>query len=48
MLNEYHLQDVLDEIELEDVDEKQMIDEVKAEILKSVKPTSKKAKAQEA
>ena len=48
MLTEYHLQDILDEIELDDVDEKELINEVKAEILKSAKPTGKKLKAQEA
>ena len=42
LLSEYHLQDILDEIELEDVDEKEMIDEVKAEIIKSAKPLNRK------
>jgi len=46
LMNEYHLQDILDEIELDDVDEKEMIDEIKAEILKSTNPVKKqKAKA---
>ena len=49
LLTEYHLQDVLDEVILDDeyVDEKELIDEVKMEIIKSAKPI-KKAKAQAA
>ena len=47
LLTEYHLQDVLDEVVLDEVDEKQLIDEVKAEIIKSAKPL-KKPKAQAA
>ena len=46
LLTEYHLQDVLDEVILDDeVDEQALINEVKAEIIKSAKP-GKKAKAQ--
>ncbi|MBE6136053.1 MAG: DUF697 domain-containing protein [Erysipelotrichaceae bacterium] len=48
LLHEYHLQDVLDEIEFEEVDEKEMINEVKTEILKNAKPIGKKAKLVEA
>ena len=48
LLHEYHLQDVLDEITLEELDEKEMINEVKTEILKSAKPIGKKAKLVEA
>lgn len=48
LLTEYHLQDVLDEVILDDeVDEQALINEVKAEIIKSAKP-GKKAKLQEA
>ena len=49
LLTEYHLQDVLDDVILDDeyVDEKELIDEVKMEIIKSAKPI-KKAKAQAA
>ena len=48
LLHEYHLQDVLDEVEFEEVDEKEMINEVKTEILKNAKPIGKKAKLVEA
>jgi len=44
LLYEYHLQDALDEIEFEEVDEQEMINEVKTEILKNAKPIGKKAK----
>ena len=48
LLTEYHLQDVLDEVILDEtVDEQALIDEVKAEIIKSAKP-GKKGKLQEA
>ena len=48
MLHEYHLQDILDDIELEEDDEERLISEVKAEIIKSAKPSSKKLKAEAA
>lgn len=48
LLHEYHLQDVLDEIEFEDINEQEMINEVKGEILKNAKPIGKKAKLLEA
>ena len=41
LLNEYHLQDLLDEINLDDVSEEELINEVKAEVIKTVKPTKK-------
>ena len=44
LMHEYHLQDVLDEIEFENIDEKEMMDEVKTEILKNAKPVGKKQK----
>lgn len=44
LLHEYHLQDVLDEVEFEDVNEQEMINEVKEDILKNAKPIGKKAK----
>ena len=48
LLTEYHLQDVLDEVILDEtVDEQALIDEVKAEIIRSAKP-GKKGKFQEA
>lgn len=46
LLSEYHLQDILDEIELDDVDEDALINEVKAEIIKSAKPGGKKLKTE--
>ena len=48
LLTEYRIQDILDDIVLDDVNEEEMIDEVKGEILKSAKNLGKKQKAQEA
>ncbi|MCR4879683.1 MAG: YcjF family protein [Bacilli bacterium] len=48
LLQEYHLQDILDEIEFEDDDETALISEVKQEVIKNAKSVGKKAQAEAA
>ena len=45
LLDEYNIQDILDDIDLEQEDEKEMIDDVRIEVLKSAKALGKAAKA---